>query len=96
MVLAIGAAPPACAQQTEPVTASIRVDTSGGYARFIFTFSDDVDASVRATGNILIVSVRKPVVLAVERIPTQAPDYVGAARRDPDGKRLRARSRSIR
>ena len=88
LALVAGAVTPAPAQN-DPVRASINVDTSGGYARLVFTFSDDVDASVRTAGSVLIVSFAKPVAVAVERLAVQAPDYVGAVRRDPDGKSIR-------
>ncbi|MDE2373489.1 MAG: tetratricopeptide repeat protein [Hyphomicrobiales bacterium] len=87
--LVAGASAPALAQN-DVLRASIKIDTSAGYGRFIFTFSDDdVDASVHTTGNVLIVSFGKPVMIPVDRIPAQAPDYVSAARRDPDGKSIR-------
>ncbi len=85
---AAGAVTPAPAQN-DALRASIKVDTSSGYGRFVFTFTDDVDASVHMTGNVLIVSFGKPVMIAVERLATQAPDYISAARRDPDGKSIR-------
>ena len=88
LALAAGAVTPAPAQN-DALRASIKIDTSGGYGRLVFTFSDDVDASVRTTGSVLIVSFGKPIMIAVERIATQAPDYVSAARRDPDGKSIR-------
>jgi hypothetical protein len=86
--LAAGVVAPALAQN-DAVRASIKIETSGGYGRFVFTFSDDVDASVHTTGDVLIVNFGKPVIMPVDRIPAQAPDYVSAARRDPDGKSIR-------
>src|SRR5579863_4176237 len=86
--LTAGIVTPALAQNAA-IRASIKIDTSGGYGRLVFTFSDDVDASVNTTGNVLIVSFGKPVMMPVDRIPALAPDYVSAARRDPDGTSIR-------
>jgi tetratricopeptide (TPR) repeat protein len=89
VVIAAALAAPARSQDNEPLKATIKVDTSAGYARIVFSFSDDLDASVRTTGNVMVVSFAKPVILSVERIAMQAPGFVGAARRDPDGKSIR-------
>jgi hypothetical protein len=76
------------------------VDAGGGYARLIFTMgemSEEVDASARVAGNVLIVNFTKPVQVSVDRIAAQAPDYIAAARRDPDGKAIRlALARKVR
>src|SRR5271170_7533170 len=71
------------------IRAGVTVDVSGGYARLIFTLRDDVDANVRAAGNVLIVSFSQPIFAAVDPLTVQAPDYVSAARRDPDGRAVR-------
>ncbi len=71
------------------IKGDITVDLSGGYARLIFAMGDDVDASVHTSGSVLIVSFAQPVQVSVDRLPTQAPDFIGAARRDPDGRAVR-------
>ena len=75
--------------RAEPLKGSVKVDTSAGYARLVFALRDDVDASVHTAGNVLIVSFSQPVLFPVEPIVMQAADYVGAARRDPDGLSIR-------
>ena len=84
----LACAAPASAK-ADPFKASVTADVSGGFARFIFTLSDDIDASAHAAGNVLIISFDKPVVLSVERLPAQVSEYVAAARRDPDGRAIR-------
>ena len=74
---------------TDLIKGDITVDLSGGYARLIFAMSDDVDASVHASSNVLIISFAQPVQVSVDRLPTKAPDFIGAARRDPDGRAVR-------
>ena len=57
----LACAAPASAK-ADPFKASVTADVSGGFARFIFTLSDDIDASAHAAGNVLIISFDKPVV----------------------------------
>jgi tetratricopeptide (TPR) repeat protein len=75
--------------KADPLKADITVDVSGGYARLVFALSDEVDADVHMAGNVLIVSFAQPVLVSVDRLAAQAPDYVATARRDPDGKAVR-------
>jgi tetratricopeptide (TPR) repeat protein len=82
--LALPAAAPA-----DQIGGSVEVKIEDGYARLVFTIGDEVDASVRLTGGVLVVSFTKPVFVSVERLVAQAPDYISAARRDPDGKSIR-------
>jgi hypothetical protein len=78
------------------VRAQVNADLSGGFARLVFAFSDEVDASVHAAGSILIVNFNRPVYLSVEHLVTHASQYVVAARRDPDGRSVRfALSRKV-
>jgi tetratricopeptide (TPR) repeat protein len=70
-----------------PTTVSVSV--TGGYARIIFSAGQYIDASTRVAGNVLIISFKQPVDVTVDRIAQQAYEYVGAARRDPDGMAVR-------
>ncbi len=72
----------ASAQQ---ISAEVSVDTAGGFARMVYRFDGDVDANVRMSNGILVISFNVPVQLSVDRIDSIA-GYVSAARRDPDGK----------
>jgi hypothetical protein len=69
--------------------ADVTVSTSGGYARLVFGFADDPEPEVRLANGILIISFKKPIDVAVDRIALGAPDYIGAARLDPDGTAVR-------
>ncbi len=51
--------------------------------------SDYDAASVRKEGSVLVISFKEPIDVSVDRLATQAPDYIGAARRDPDGMAVR-------
>ena len=73
----------------EPVRTDLTVNTSGGYARLVFRFADDVDANVKLANNILVISFKTPVSAGIDRLNSNAPGYIAAARRDPDGKGVR-------
>jgi len=73
----------------EPLNTTVRVTVSNGYARLVFAAKQYLDAATRMSGNVLIVSFKQPVDISVERVASQAPDYIAAARRDPDGKAIR-------
>ena len=72
-----------------PVKATLAATVNDGYARLIFDMSEFDDASVRLANNVLIITFARPIDVAVERLASQIPDYVGVARRDPDGKGIR-------
>src|SRR5579872_687901 len=88
IIVILALALPATAAPNPPAN-DVSVDVSGGYARLVFKLSDDINAVVRAAGNVLIVSFDRPVAVSLDRLPAQAPDYIGAARRDPDGRAVR-------
>jgi tetratricopeptide (TPR) repeat protein len=73
----------------DPIKADVTVSTSGGYARIVFRFSDDVDADVRLANSVLVIDFKTPVDVSVDRLYSTATGYVNAARRDPDGKAVR-------
>jgi tetratricopeptide (TPR) repeat protein len=73
----------------QPVKADISVDTSAGYARLVFRFSAEIDASVRMANNVLVITFNSKVSIPVDSLPMDAPGYVSAARRDPDGMAVR-------
>jgi hypothetical protein len=77
------------AARAEPVKAELSVTTSAGFARFVFHFTEETDAEINLSNGILIVGFKKPIDVSVDRILVGAPDYVNAARRDPDGMAVR-------
>jgi tetratricopeptide (TPR) repeat protein len=72
-----------------PLKTAVTAKVADGYARLVFTASQYLDASARVAGNVLIISFRQPVDLTVDRIAEQASDFIGTARRDPDGTAVR-------
>src|SRR5580692_1766425 len=72
-----------------PIKATLVASVNDGYARLIFDMSEYDDASVRLANNVLVITFKRPIDVSVDRLAAQIPDYVGAARRDPDGKGIR-------
>ncbi|MGH6678321.1 MAG: tetratricopeptide repeat protein, partial [Bradyrhizobium sp.] len=88
------AALPAAAQsnpaaQGDLVTGKATFTKENGFARLVFKFPEEVDAKVTMAGSILVISFDRPVNVPVEGIANAVPDYVSAARRDPDGSAVR-------
>jgi tetratricopeptide (TPR) repeat protein len=77
------------AADDDPVKATLAATVNDGYARLVFDMSEYDDASVRVANNVLVITFKRPIDVSVDRLATQIPDYVGAARRDPDGKGIR-------
>ena len=73
----------------DPVKGEIRASTAGGYARLVFTFTEEVPSDVRIVNGIVIIGFKKPVEVSVDSLATNAAGYVGVARRDPDGSAVR-------
>jgi tetratricopeptide (TPR) repeat protein len=73
----------------DPVKATLAATVNDGYARLVFDMSEYDDASVRVANNVLVITFKRPIDVSVDRLASQIPDYVGAARRDPDGKGIR-------
>jgi tetratricopeptide (TPR) repeat protein len=72
-----------------PVKGEVAVSTKDGYARLVFSLSEETDADVRLSNGILIVAFKNAVDVSVDKIPIAAASYVGAARIDPDGSAVR-------
>ena len=89
LILALAAPSVAAPSAPAPVKTTLAITTSDGYARLVFTASEYIDGAARQAGNVLIISFKQPLDVSVNRVAQQAPDYIGAARRDPDGKAVR-------
>src|SRR5262249_5962367 len=73
----------------DPIKGEVKAVADGGYLRLTFQFDEAVEATTRVSGAIVVINFNKPVTLAVERLNVNAPDFVSAARRDPDGSAIR-------
>jgi len=62
---------------------------AGGYARLVLKLADDVDSEVSVAGSIIVIRFRHPVDIPIDALADAVPDYVAAARRDPDGSAIR-------
>src|SRR5207237_601332 len=50
---------------------------------------EDVESEVFTAGSIIIIRFKRPVNIPVDKLSDAVPDYVGSARRDPDGSAIR-------
>ena len=83
------AAAGARARAEEPIKGEVTVTTENGFARLAFRFEKEVQASVRVSFPIMVVSFKKPIAISVDRLNSGASDYISAARIDPDGTAIR-------
>jgi len=89
-MLALVALAPVCSVRADdPIKGEVKAVADGGYLRLTFQFDEAVEATTRISGAIVVISFDKPVALAVERLNVNAPDFISAARRDPDGSAIR-------
>ena len=51
--------------------------------------AEDVESEVSTAGSIIVIRFKRPVDIPVEKLSDAVPDYVGSARRDPDGTAIR-------
>ena len=77
------------ARADERVKGDVQVMTDGGYARLVFRFQQEVPVSIRVSFPIVIMTFKKPVDVAVDRLNISASGYISAARIDPDGSAIR-------
>jgi hypothetical protein len=80
---------PACGLAAEPVAAEASFSSDGGFARLVIKFGEDVGSEVVTAGSIVVIRFERPVDVSVDKLAEAVPDYVGAARRDPDGAAIR-------
>jgi tetratricopeptide (TPR) repeat protein len=73
----------------EQVKGEATLTSGGGYARLVIKFSEDVTSEVVTAGSIIVIRFERPVDVVVDGMAIGAPDYVGSARRDPDGSAIR-------
>ncbi len=73
----------------DPIAAEVTASGDGGHGRLVFKLGEDIDSVVKQSGNVLIITFKQPIAVKLDRLATQLPDYIGAARRDPDGKAIR-------
>lgn len=93
--IALMQAAPALAR-SEAVRGEASFSAAGGFARLVLRLDEDVDSEVALAGSIVVIRFRKPVDIPVDKIADAVPDYVGSARRDPDGMAIRlALSRKV-
>jgi len=85
LLIALALPVPAAAAVKGTVTAAVE----NGFARLIFTMGDDVESQVHVFDSIIIINFDQPVDINVDRLAQGADGYIGAARRDPDGKAVR-------
>ena len=80
---------PGTAYAADAVKGELTVFTDGGYTRLVFRLDEEVEAKASVAGAIMVLSFKKPIDVAVDRMNAAAPSYVSAARRDPDGSAIR-------
>src|SRR5882672_8285247 len=73
----------------DPVKGEATFSSAGGYARLTLKLAEDVESEVTTAGSVILIRFKRPVDISVEKLPDLVPDYVGAARRDPDGSAIR-------
>lgn len=82
---------PAGPGETRPTRAKAEVNaaTTGGFARVVFHFDQQLPTDVKVSGGVLIITFSMPVDMQTGQLMGQLGGYVSAVRRDPDGKSLR-------
>src|SRR5216683_4129952 len=64
--------------RAEPVKGEATFSAAGGYARLVLKLAEDVGSEVTAAGSIIVIRFKRPVEIAVDRLPESAPDYVSS------------------
>ena len=66
-------------------TARVETIQGEGYGRLIFTFPKPMKIKLRATPGVVVLTFPEAVKLDVGKVSGDLPEYIGAARVDPDG-----------
>jgi tetratricopeptide (TPR) repeat protein len=85
----IGLTFPGVCRAAEPVKGDATFSAAGGYARLVLKLAEDVESEVVTAGSIIVIRFKRPVDISVDKLSDAVPDYVGSARRDPDGMAIR-------
>jgi hypothetical protein len=88
-LLLIGLAFPQACWADDPVRGEATFTAGGGFARLVLKLAEDVESEVMTAGSIIIIRFKRPVDIPVDELSDAVPDYVGSARRDPDGTAIR-------
>jgi len=75
--------------RAEPIKGDAAFSENGGYARLVLKLAADVESEVVTAGSIIVIRFKQPVDIPVDKLSDAVPDYVGSARRDPDGMAIR-------
>ena len=88
-IILFGLASISAVRADEAIKGEVKAATDAGYLRLLFHFDEAVEATTRVSGAIVIITFNKPVAVAIEKLNVNAPEYISAARRDPDGSAIR-------
>ena len=75
--------------RADPIKGEATFSAGGGYARLVLKLAEDVESEVVTAGSIIVIRFKRPVDIAVDKLAEAVPDYIGSARRDPDGMAIR-------
>src|ERR1700710_1404879 len=75
--------------RADPVKGEATFSAGGGFARLVLKLADDVETDVVTAGSIIVIRFKRPVDISIDQLSDAVPDYVGSARRDPDGMAIR-------
>ncbi|HVQ68426.1 MAG TPA: tetratricopeptide repeat protein, partial [Bradyrhizobium sp.] len=89
VVLLAGLAVSQPCRADDPVRGEATFTSGGGFARLVLKLAEDVESEVSTAGSIIIIHFKRPVDIPVDKLSDAVPDYVGSARRDPDGTAIR-------
>ena len=82
-------ASPFGARADDPIKGEVKAIADGGFVRLLFHFDQAVESNVRVSGAIIVITFKKPVAVAVEKLSSGASGFISVARRDPDGGAIR-------